>query len=201
MDEYVDPVSFFSPMRARLPSKPTDLCRAPSTPTDPMTKIIDPAAAEPVDESIDLVAEPAAEPVDEYIDPVGLFFFPLCACLPTDGPRQVSLDGYSFNRLIEYIVSARRQGTESLISICYPASKAYDLAERLECKLVRLGQSKIRRCEYDFDTGILYLDIMPERPIHYVTQEDFKDSLKSGITAFIPTIEDATIRRRMSDVR
>jgi hypothetical protein len=37
--------------------------------------------------------------------------------------------------------------------------------------------------------------------MHYVTQEDCKDGLKSGISAFLPTIEDATIRRQMGDVR
>jgi len=49
--------------------------------------------------------------------------------------------------------------------------------------------------------GILYLDIMPERPMHFITQEDVKVDLKGGIIQLLPTIQDATIRHRMSRVR
>ena len=114
--------------------------------------------------------------------------------------RQDSLDGYKFSDIIQHIVDARHEGTESLISLRYPASKAYDLAVRLDRKLARLDQIKIRRCEYDFDAGILYLDIMPESTLHYAVQESVKIDLRESVATLIPTIDDATIRDRMSKV-
>ncbi|KAK3363735.1 hypothetical protein B0T25DRAFT_470020, partial [Lasiosphaeria hispida] len=137
-------------------------------------------AASPV---VSKIAEAMAAKVhgDEHIDPV-------------------SLDGYNFNAIIQYIVNARREGTESLISLHYPASKAYDLAVRLERKLTQLDQDKIRRCEYDFESGILYLDIMPVRPLHYVVQEGVKVDLRGSLAALIPAIDDAKLRHRVSQV-
>jgi hypothetical protein len=110
------------------------------------------------------------------------------------------LDGYKFNDIIRHIINARREGTESIISIRHPASDAYDFAERLEDKLIQRDQIKIRRCEYNFDTGILYLDIRGEGPLHALVVDGIKINMREGVTGLIPTIHDATIRDRMSKV-
>lgn len=59
----------------------------------------------------------------------------------------VSVDGHTFNQIVEYIVDAHRRGTESIISLRYPADSAWDLGVRLDEKLVDLEQLKIRRFE------------------------------------------------------
>ncbi|KAH6628189.1 hypothetical protein F5144DRAFT_492561 [Chaetomium tenue] len=109
----------------------------------------------------------------------------------------VSMDGYTFDQIVAYIVDARRRGTESVISLPYPADPAWDLGERLDEKLVDLDELKIRRFEYDYQSGIAYIDIRPETSLHseflYRAQQYFLSSL----ARYTVTIQDAALRQRI----
>ncbi|EAQ89508.1 hypothetical protein CHGG_06127 [Chaetomium globosum CBS 148.51] len=63
----------------------------------------------------------------------------------------VSVDGYTFDQIVAYIVDARRSGTESIISLRYPADPAWDLGgesqhhvERKLLDYVELTRGKVQ---------------------------------------------------------
>ncbi|GAB1312067.1 hypothetical protein MFIFM68171_02277 [Madurella fahalii] len=114
----------------------------------------------------------------------------------------VSVDGYTFDQIVEYIVDAHRCGTESIISLRCPADFAWDLSARLNEKLIELDELEIRRFEYDYQSGIAYIDIMVETSLHSQFLVGAHCYIEISFARFTATIQDATIRRRITqDIR
>jgi len=109
----------------------------------------------------------------------------------------VSVDGYSFDQIIQHIVNAYRDGTESIISLHCPADGAWDLGARINEKLVELDQIKIQRFEYDYQSGIAYIDIMPESSLHFQMLVGTHNHTEISLARFIATIPDAALRQRI----
>ncbi|KAK3363163.1 hypothetical protein B0T25DRAFT_491617 [Lasiosphaeria hispida] len=109
----------------------------------------------------------------------------------------VSVDGYSFDQIVQHIVNARRDGTESIISLHCPADAAWDLGVRIDEKLVELDQIKIHRFEYDYQSGIAYIDIMPETNLHFQMLAGTHNHTEISLARFIAMIPDAALRQRI----
>lgn len=109
----------------------------------------------------------------------------------------VSVDGSSFDEIIQHIIDAHRDRTESIISLHYPANAAYDLGVRIDKKLVELDQIKIQRFEYDYQSGIVYIDIMPETSLHAQMLVGTHNYAEIGLARFIAAVPDATFRQRI----
>ena len=56
---------------------------------------------------------------------------------------------------------------------------------------------KIRRFEYDYQSGIAYIDIMPETKLHAEFLDGAQFYVLSGFIRFAVTIQDAAIRQRI----
>jgi len=110
----------------------------------------------------------------------------------------VSVDGYSFDQIVEHIVDARRYGTESILSLRCPADVAWDLGERLDKKLEELDQLQMHRFEYDYQSGIAYIDIMPETQFHYQFQVGSKFYAEVTLARFLATIPDPAVRQHIT---
>jgi hypothetical protein len=109
----------------------------------------------------------------------------------------VSVDGYSVDQIVQHIVNAHRDGTESIISLHWPADAAWDLGVRIDEKLVKLDQIKIQRFEYDYQSGIAYIDIMPETSLHFQMLVGTHNHIEISLARFIGTISDAALRQRI----
>ncbi|KAK4033874.1 hypothetical protein C8A01DRAFT_49609 [Parachaetomium inaequale] len=109
----------------------------------------------------------------------------------------ILLDCRTLDEIAKYIVDARRQANEAILSFPWPASEALDLAQRLDDRLVELGQRKVRRFEYDYKSGLVYLDIKGESEFHYQVQAGLRDYLKDGVAELLGTTQDATLRQRI----
>lgn len=120
------------------------------------------------------------------------------SALPEDDDQSVdmvSVDGYTFDQIVEHIVDAYRRGTESIISLRCPADLAWGLSARLDEELIELDQRPIRRFEYDFHSGIAYIDIMPETSLHYRIQTGTRNYAEITLARFVTTIPDPAIRQ------
>jgi hypothetical protein len=105
----------------------------------------------------------------------------------------VSVDGYTSDQILEFIVDAHRNGTESILSLRCSVDLALRLCATLDGKLEELDQPQIRRLEYDYHSGIAYIDIMMETKLHYLCQEGFENDIEIGLGRFVVAIPDATI--------
>ena len=110
----------------------------------------------------------------------------------------VSVDGYSFDQIVQHIVNAHRDGTESIISLHCPADAALDLATRVDEKLVELDQNKIQRFEYDYQSGIAYLDIMPKTSLHFQMRVGTHNYTEISLARFLAKMPDAALRKRIT---
>jgi hypothetical protein len=123
------------------------------------------------------------------------------SALPEDDDQPVdivSVDGYTFDQIVEYIANAYRRSTESIISLRYPADFAWDLAARLNERLIELDIPQVRRFEYDYHSGIAYIDIMPESPLHHLFQFGASNYAEITLARFVTTIRNTTIRQRIT---
>ncbi|KAK5651233.1 hypothetical protein OQA88_12697 [Cercophora sp. LCS_1] len=111
----------------------------------------------------------------------------------------VSVDGYSFDQIIQHIVDAHRDGTESIISLHYPADAVRDLGARINEKLVELDQIKIQRFEYDYQSGIAYIDIMAETSLHHQMLARARNHAEICLARFVAKIHDAALRQYIID--
>jgi len=109
----------------------------------------------------------------------------------------VSVDGFSFDQIIQHIVDAHRDSTESIISLHCLADAARDLCARINEKLVELDQIKIHRFEYDYESGIAYIDIMVETSLHFQTLVGTRNYSEIEFARFIATIPDPAHRQRI----
>ncbi len=114
---------------------------------------------------------------------------------------QVFLDCHTLDEITNCIVDARHQANEAILVFRWPASEAHGLAQRLDDRLAELGQPKARRFEYDYKSGLVYLDIMGESEFHYQVQAGLRDYLKDGIAEFLGATEDPTLRQRFRSFR
>ncbi|KAH6614503.1 hypothetical protein B0J18DRAFT_403984 [Chaetomium sp. MPI-SDFR-AT-0129] len=106
----------------------------------------------------------------------------------------VWLEVSTIDQIVKHIVSSRQSGTESIIAFRWQANHVHDLFEQLRIQLLKLYQPKIRRVEYDYKSGIVYLDIMAESPFHYQVHAGLRDDLKASIKKSIAQTKDPAIR-------
>jgi len=106
----------------------------------------------------------------------------------------ISVDGCTFDQIVEFIVDAHRNGTESILSLRCSADLALGLGERLDGKLTELDQPHIRRFEYDYHSGIAYIDIMGETQLHYQCQKGIEWAIELSFGRFVAAIPDAAVR-------
>jgi hypothetical protein len=118
-----------------------------------------------------------------------------------DRSLQVLLDCRTLDEIANYIVDAHHQANEAILSFPWPASEAPNLAQRLDDRLVGLGQPKVRRFEYDYKSGLVYLDIMGESEFHYQVQAGLRDYLKNGVAELLCTTEDATLCQQIQSFK
>ena len=112
----------------------------------------------------------------------------------------VAVDGDSFDQLVGYIADAHRHGTESIISWRCPADVAWDLSTRLNEALIALNEPTIQRFEYDYQSGIAYIDIMPETNLHYQFLVRARNYIEVCLARFAATIPNADIRDYIADM-
>ncbi|EAQ85494.1 predicted protein [Chaetomium globosum CBS 148.51] len=106
----------------------------------------------------------------------------------------VWLEVSTIDQIVDHIVNSRQSGTESIIAFHWQASHVHDLFEQLDAKLLELDQLKIRRVEYDYESGTVYLDIMSESPFHYQVQAGLRDHLKASLGKLYADTKDPAIR-------
>ncbi|KAH6612912.1 hypothetical protein B0J18DRAFT_470263 [Chaetomium sp. MPI-SDFR-AT-0129] len=109
----------------------------------------------------------------------------------------ISVDGYSIDEIVQHIVDARRDRTESILSLHWPADAPGDLCGRIDKKLVKLDQIKIRRFEYDYQSGIAYIDIMTETSLHFQMLVGTSNYAELSLARFVATIPDDALRQRI----
>ncbi|KAK4155045.1 hypothetical protein C8A00DRAFT_42278 [Chaetomidium leptoderma] len=120
-----------------------------------------------------------------------------------DGQRHfepVSLDGYTFDKIIDYIVDAHHHRNESILSFSWPANQVHDLSERLDNRLAELDQLKIRRFEYNYISGTVYLDIMDETTFHYQVQAGLRDYLRYSLAELLVATDDTQISQLIRSI-
>ncbi|KAK0659744.1 hypothetical protein QBC41DRAFT_368900 [Cercophora samala] len=113
----------------------------------------------------------------------------------------VWLDVSTIEEIIEYIISARHRGSESILSFQWQADRLDYLFEQLDTRLVELDERKIRRFEYDYESSTVHIDIMGESEFHYQVQAGLRDYIKNRLAERIATTDDPTIRRLMHEPR
>jgi len=109
----------------------------------------------------------------------------------------VSVDGYSIDEIVQHIVDAHRNGTESILSLRWPADAPWDLYTRINEKLVELNQIEIRRFEYDYKSDIAYIDIMKETSFHFQMLVGTHNYAEISLASFVATIPDDALRQRI----
>jgi len=124
---------------------------------------------------------------------------------PTDPScSQVVQDLSTIEEIIKYIVNTRQHlgalDGESILAFHWQASQADELFERLDARLVELDERKIRRFEYDYESGTVYLDIMGESRLHFKVQIGLRDHIKNQIVKWRATANDARIRDLFSSI-
>jgi hypothetical protein len=88
-------------------------------------------------------------------------------------------------------------GATSTLSFTWPASQIDDFSSRLDHRLVELGQPKIRRFEYDYQSSIVYIDSMGESEFRYQVQAGVRDHLKHRVAELRGLTDDAGLRQRI----
>jgi len=105
----------------------------------------------------------------------------------------VSVDGYTLDQMVEFIIDAHRNRTESILSLRCSVDFALRLRATLDGKLEELDQPQIRRWEYDYHSGIAYIDITMETKLHYLCQNGIERDIEIDLGRFVVAIPDATI--------
>lgn len=113
---------------------------------------------------------------------------------------QLWLDVSTVEEIIEYIISARHRGSESILSFQWQADRLDHLFEQLDTRLIALDERKIRRFEYDYESSTVHIDIMGESEFHYQVQAGLRDYIKNRLAERIATTDDPTIRRLMQSI-
>ncbi|KAK4157050.1 hypothetical protein C8A00DRAFT_40532 [Chaetomidium leptoderma] len=106
----------------------------------------------------------------------------------------VSLDVSTIGEIVDYIVSARQRGSESLLGFHWQPSQACDLSDQLDARLVERDQPKIGRFEYDYESETVYLDIMGESMLHYMVRIGVRDHITNHLAKLLATTNDPMIR-------
>jgi hypothetical protein len=109
----------------------------------------------------------------------------------------VSVDGYSIDEIVQHIVAAHRDRTGSILSLRWPADAPLDLCARIDEKLVELDQIKIRRFEYDYQSGIAYIDIMLETHLNSQIRMGTSEYAEISLGRFVAKIPDDALRQRI----
>lgn len=112
--------------------------------------------------------------------------------------------------IIEYIVNTRQDlkaasnfdcAGEVIVGFHWQASKANELFERLDAALLDLDQPKISRCEYDYESETVYLDIMTESKLHSGVQTGLHCHIRDQIRNQIATEPNISIRHLLKSIR
>lgn len=139
---------------------------------------------------------PASAGSERHVEPVLRAFLSLSfAQMSAADPSQVLLDVSTIEEIIESIVNARQDASESVLSFHWQPSQVDDLSEQLDARLVELDEPKIRRFEYDYESETAYLDIMKESPFHYQVQAGLRDYLKDCLAKLLVATDDTEIRQ------
>ncbi|KAJ4287900.1 hypothetical protein N0V88_007520 [Collariella sp. IMI 366227] len=107
------------------------------------------------------------------------------------------LDFHTLDKIAKYIVDAHHQANEAILVFPWLASEVPSLTHHHDDRLVELDQPKARRFEYDYQSKLVYLDIMSESEFHYQFQAGLRDYLKDGVTELLGATEDPTLRKRI----
>jgi hypothetical protein len=144
---------------------------------------------------------PASSGRERHVEPVlGRF---LAVCLSLFAPAnhsQVLLHVSTFNEIIDQIANARNNASGSqwdivpILSFDWPASELHEL-DQLDARLVEIDQPKVRRFEYDYVSRKVYIDIMPESPLHAEFQAAICEDLRVSLGELFAVTNDAAIRR------
>ncbi|GAB1319537.1 hypothetical protein MFIFM68171_09747 [Madurella fahalii] len=147
-----------------------------------------------------LPAAPASPGSECYAELV--FKFCSFAQMANAGPSQVSLDVSTVEEIIDYIVSARQRGSESLIGFHWQASKVHDLSEQLDARLLELDEPKIQRFEYDYESETVYLDFKGKSEFHYQVRAGLRRYIENRIAELsaLATMYDPEIRRLIGSI-
>ena len=106
----------------------------------------------------------------------------------------------TFNEIIDQIVNARNNARGSqweivpILSFDWPASQLDEL-NQLDARLVEMDQLKVRRFEYDYVSGTVYIDVMPESPLHARFQVDICEDLWVSLAELFAVTNNGAIRQ------
>jgi hypothetical protein len=153
--------------------------------------------------SSEALAAPASSEDERHVD---LVFQILVRSIRINGitdPPQLWPDVSTIEEILDYIVSSRQNGTDSIIGFHWQASQVHDLDEQLDARLLELDERKIRRFEYDYESETVYLDITGESTLHYQVQAGLRDCIKNrnAKLSALGFIDDPEIRRLIRSIK
>ncbi|KAK3309443.1 uncharacterized protein B0T15DRAFT_545205 [Chaetomium strumarium] len=138
-------------------------------------------ASQMTSDSLDRVTAPSSSEDERPVEPVWL-------------------DVSTVKEILQHIVDSRRSGSESTFAFHWQPTQVYDLSDQLDAGLAELGQPKVRRFEYDFKSGTVYLDVMSESVLHFMVQIGLHDHFKYIIARLLATADEPIIRDSLQSV-
>jgi hypothetical protein len=111
----------------------------------------------------------------------------------------------TIDEIINHIAGARNNasgfqwGIVPILSFHWPASQLHEF-DQLDARLVEIDQPKLRRFEYDYVTGIVYIDIMPESPLHARFKAAICEDLRVSLAELFAVTSNATIRQLIESI-
>ncbi|KAK3296719.1 uncharacterized protein B0H64DRAFT_423149 [Chaetomium fimeti] len=97
--------------------------------------------------------------------------------------------------VLDYVVNSRQSNTGSIIGFHWLASDVHHLYQQLNARLFDLAEPKVQRFEYDYESQIVYLDIMDESPIHHHVRMRLRDHIIADLATLIAVTDGPLIRQ------
>ncbi|KAK3293638.1 uncharacterized protein B0H64DRAFT_434780 [Chaetomium fimeti] len=110
----------------------------------------------------------------------------------TDGYRiePVSLNVRTVEEIVDYVVKARTDGTESIVSFHWQPSKVENLLTQLGDKSIGIEDFEIRRVEYDYKFETVYLDITNDTELLNKVQAGLRYFLQNRLNGLVADMAD-----------
>jgi hypothetical protein len=152
--------------------------------------------------SVNLSASPTA-PASPGSEGNAELVFELCSFAPMADadPSQAFIDASTVEEIIDYIVSARQRGSESLIGFRWQAEQVHDLSEQLDAGLLERDESRVGRFEYDYESQTVYIDIMGESRVHQHVQSELARYLDLRLAKERFATDDPQVHGLMQSVK
>ncbi|KAH8891445.1 hypothetical protein GQ53DRAFT_841395 [Thozetella sp. PMI_491] len=108
--------------------------------------------------------------------------------------EMVCLDGLTPDKIVEYLEAATQFPLKTNpVTFQYPGDLINDLLDRLE----GIG----RKLSYDYKSGTVCIDMMPESALHFQFQHCLCRAFEDAVENVAATMTDPEIRRRMKGIK